>query len=278
MWIVFVLLIGAGLFCIKYSHDGFIHSLGDALIIAGILSWTVDYNVKKHLIRDAVRDIDKYLLGYALPSDLQDKVREIREARIVRRHFVCEFTISPIQNEKQIMLESIITFQAQNITNREQPYTAELALEKRNSPEIAFMSCMSNDAQAKYHLKGSDLLNRADSDSPLIDVQAQTLWLLPQSQSRFPFITYEFKSKYSQIFPEVGTEYFQFDQPYPTIGATIIVNHPQQFKIHFPSKPKKAQLTRSEWSNPRVFLQGAIITIWWERKDQLGLDAESKFR
>jgi hypothetical protein len=267
MWIVFLVLIGTGLFCIGYSHEGFIHSLGHALVIAGVLSWTVDYNVKKRLIREAVRDIDKYLLGYALPSDLQDKVREIREARIVRRYFVCEFTISPIQDEKQIRLETKITFQAQNITNQEQPYTAELALEKRNSPEIDFMSCTSNDAQAKYRIKGSDLLNQADSDSPIIDVQARTLWLLPQAQLGFPFIYYEFTAKYSQKLPEIGSEYFQFDQPYPTIGATVIVNHPQQFKIHFPSKPKKAQLTRSEWSNPRVFLRGAMITIWWKPRD-----------
>jgi hypothetical protein len=268
MWIVFLILIGTGLFCIGYFHEGFIHSLGHALLIAGILSWMVDYNVKRRLIREAIRDIDKYLLGYALPSDLQDKVKEIREARIVRHHFLCEFTISPIQDERQIKLETTITFQAQNITNREQQYTAELALEKRNSPKIEFMSCTSNDAQAKYSLKGSDLLNQADSDSPMIDVQARTLWLLPQSQKRFPFIDYEFKANYSQKLPEIGSEYFQFDQPYPTIGATIIVNHPPQFKIHFPSKPKKAELTRSEWTNHTVFLRGAIITIWWELKNK----------
>jgi len=130
------------------------------------------------------------------------------------------------------------------------------------------MSCTSNDAQAEYCLKGSDLLNQADSDSPMIDVQARTLWLLPQSQKRFPFINYEFKANYSQKLPEIGSEYFQFDQPYPTIGATIIVNHPPQFKIHFPSKPRKAELTRSEWTNHTVFLRGAMITIWWELKNK----------
>lgn len=57
MWIVFLVLIGTGLFCLEYSHEGFIHSLGEALLIAGVLSWTVDYNVKKHLIREAVRSL-----------------------------------------------------------------------------------------------------------------------------------------------------------------------------------------------------------------------------
>jgi hypothetical protein len=261
-WMVafFFSLIGTGMIFIYWFQSKFIHSLSEAAIIAGILGLTVDHYVKKRLVREAARDIDKYLLGYALPGELREKISEARYAKVVRRKFECTYTILPIAGEKRIKLETDLTFEVENITSRIQEYTAELELENHCLPEIELMSCECHyDRKQEYEFKGSGwTLNEKGAT---VEVTARRVQLLPKGPNHY--VTYKFRHKYRQTFPATGSEYFKFDQPYPTIGAKIIVLHPNQFKIHFSSKAHVEEAERAEWNDPKVFLHGEIITVWW---------------
>lgn len=274
MRVFFVLLIVGGLIFIGCFHGEFVHSLGHALIVAGILGLTVDYYVKRHLVKEAARDIDKYLLGYALPPELQEKIREVRETKVVRRNFVCTYTISPSDSEKKIKLEAHLTFEVENITSGLQDYTQELALDEHNSPVIALMCCETNDKSQKYCLEGSALakqiaeFTKANPGAATVEVSAKKVELQPKS--RYSYLNYKFHARYSQTCPEIGSEYFRFDQPYiPTIGVSIVVNHPKGFAINFPPerKPEKVEPGKAEWSDSKVFLRGEIITIWWRPEE-----------
>lgn len=268
----FMLLIALGFGLIRYVDSEAVHSLGHALIIAGILGLTVDYYAKKHLIKEAARDIDKYLLGYALPTAMQDTIREVRDTKIVRRDWTCTYTISPHPERAQhIILATDFSFEAVNITHRRQLYTSELALDRYTSPTIELLSCESNDRLANYNLSGPALAtlvnsyNAANADAATIAIKGRTTELEPKAT--YERLYYKYRVKYSQIYPDIGSDHFQFDLPaIPTIGVCIIVNHPSDFEIQFHSKPEEAGTTRAVWSDPKVFLRGEIITIWWQRK------------
>jgi hypothetical protein len=262
---LFIALIVLGILSIWRYHNEFVHALAHAFIIAGILGLTVDYYAKRHLLREAARDIDKYLLGYKLPDELQNKLKEIRNAEVVRRDIRFTYTIESIAGEKKIRLHADLTFEVENFTNVKQAYTAELAMENHLSPKVTLMACITNDKTQQYELRGAAL--KPKPRGAVVEFAAKTIWLLPKS--KFSYINYKFHHEYCQTFPDTGSEYFQFDQPYPTIGATIIVKHPKNFRIDFSSESKSPEPGKTEWTDPKVFLRGEIITMWWRPQDAI---------
>jgi hypothetical protein len=267
MRVFFALVLTLGLvFIFGADSEGF-KSFGHALLIAGFLALTVDYYAKIHLVKEATNNIDLYLLGYALPREIQYKIKEVRETRIIRKKWKCTYTIQPHPDGEpnQIKLITDLYFEAENITNQDQWYRHRLDLERLALPDIECLSCHSNDVDARYNLYGEALrarineFNEKNPGSVSIEIAADRIKLLPES-----YLWYEFRARYSQIYPAIGTDHFQFLEPnIPTIGVTITVEDSENFKVDFPSKPLESG---TEWTDPRIFLPGEIITIWWRPK------------
>ena len=60
-------------------------SVGDALLVAALLAVTVDRYIKSDLIREASKDVHKYLVGYHLPEELKERIQEMMCEPIIRR-------------------------------------------------------------------------------------------------------------------------------------------------------------------------------------------------
>jgi len=63
-------------------------SVAHALVIAGILALTVDGYLKARLLKEVMQDTAKYLIGYELPAEIQDRIHEIMGTALVRHN--CE--------------------------------------------------------------------------------------------------------------------------------------------------------------------------------------------
>jgi hypothetical protein len=59
-------------------------SLGEALIVAAILGFTVDKYIKEFLVRTVSRELFKYLVGYKLPEPIQNRLRDLMGPRCVQ--------------------------------------------------------------------------------------------------------------------------------------------------------------------------------------------------
>jgi hypothetical protein len=69
-----------------------------ALIIAGILTITVDPFVKRRLLREASKDIFHHLIGFSLPIEMRDRIKSIvLNTNLYRKdmELTCTFTRVP---------------------------------------------------------------------------------------------------------------------------------------------------------------------------------------
>src|SRR5437870_4022226 len=64
-----------------------LRGFGEALLIAGFIAATVDQYVKRRLLWETSHDISKYLIGYNLPPEIQDQIRELMGTAIIRQGF-----------------------------------------------------------------------------------------------------------------------------------------------------------------------------------------------
>ena len=66
---------------IPHIDIAFTHSLADALVIAAILDFTVDVYLKDRVLREVSSDVFRYLVGYRLPEEMQDRITSLLQTR-----------------------------------------------------------------------------------------------------------------------------------------------------------------------------------------------------
>jgi hypothetical protein len=143
---------------LPYLQSQFSESLGDALIIAGVLALTVDYYLKNRVLREVSSDVSKYLIGYQLPGEVQDRIKGLLQTTWIRRNCKvrCRLTELP-EPLGHIRLEVTISDEMENITNDTLPYTNTLEFEKHDPERVIELRCDSEDRRARYYLAGTAL-------------------------------------------------------------------------------------------------------------------------
>src|ERR1035437_3253873 len=94
VWILASILILAGCFLLhKWPDLGFQHALGEATLIAGLLTSSVDPFLKWKMQKEVAEDVFRNLLGFDLPQEIRDTLREFLESnRLYRRNVDIEAT------------------------------------------------------------------------------------------------------------------------------------------------------------------------------------------
>src|SRR6266702_5683670 len=78
-------------------------SIGEALFVAAILGFTVDKYIKEFLVREASKDIFKYLVGYKLPEGIQNRLRDLMGTSLIRRNYQVIYTLTAISNDQMLL-------------------------------------------------------------------------------------------------------------------------------------------------------------------------------
>src|SRR6266478_887173 len=116
-WIIWPVTIGAmivgafGIFASShwiFPGQELAKGLGEALFIAGFLAMTVDQYVKKKMVREASFDVSKYLIGYELPPEAQDRIMELMGCKIIRENYVAHYHATNVEMSGKIRLEVTI--------------------------------------------------------------------------------------------------------------------------------------------------------------------------
>jgi hypothetical protein len=70
-----VALIGVGTFVLyEWGKTPTVNSLGEAILIAGILTLVVDTFLKARLIKEASKGVFHWMLGFNLPPQIQERL------------------------------------------------------------------------------------------------------------------------------------------------------------------------------------------------------------
>lgn len=266
--VILVLIFILGIYLIyqplpHIDHE-FTKSTGHAFIIASILSLTIDLFMKKRLVREVLQNVDKVLIGYDLPSELQDKIKDIRETRIIRKDWHFHYRIIPIEGQlDKIKVETQISGQLENLSSQPQTYQQYLYFEGHTNPVILELRCDSGDEHARYYFNEQKLQEEPlrskviqQKESGLIEVYGEQLIL----QSHKLSFRYHIGSKYCETFPD------QFSSNFVILGSAINIlitaEYPEDFVFEGPTSTEHV----NRWEYKRAFLNGESLTIRWYRK------------
>lgn len=236
------------------------HSLADALVIAAILSLTVDQYVKWRVLREVTSDISKYLIGYRLPEQLQDRIRSIMQTKWILRNFQVRIRITPRQGGK---LEADVTISesVQNITSETQDYVDFISFSKLEKNKVTELRCDGGSREANYHFGEAEIQRIEDSGQICHAAQKVRIPSIADADREF-----QFSKRYLVSHTYASREVLTFREP--TIGAEIqITDCPNDLKFYLVPPPD--QEAHHRWTYNRLFLPGEQIMIQWERDEEV---------
>jgi hypothetical protein len=232
-------------------------ALGHAFIIAAILAATVDLYVKERVLREVSLDVSKYLVGYRLPEEVQDRIRALMQSKWIRRE--CEVRVRFTEvgyGGKKLKADIRISAEIQNITSETLPFTHGIGFEKHEPVTMLELECDSEDSGSAYRLEGSALKEVTTDHSGQITCSGKVVNIPPVAQSIDR--SYRFRSHYEVVHPVAFSETISFD--YLTIGVVVeITDAPDNYNFRLTPPPDHASHRR--WEYKRLFVPGEHIRI-----------------
>jgi hypothetical protein len=244
-----------------YFKTQFFESLGHALVIAGILALTVDYYLKNRVLQEVSADVSKYLIGYQLPGEVQDRIKGLLQTTWVRRNCNVRCRLTELADEPgHVRLEVAISDEMENITNEILPYTDTLEFEKHDPERIVELRCDSEDKRARYRLIGdalNDAVKEKKDEHGVMVAQGKRVRIPPVRNTKYK---YRFSAKYEVTYPENYSDLVSFK--WPTIGVSLEFECPETFRIT--ASPADLE-GNNRWEYKRLFLQNDHVRFRWGR-------------
>lgn len=245
---------------LPYIKDEFAHALGHAFIIAAILAATVDHYLKERVLREVSLDVSKYLVGYRLPEEVQDRIRELMQSKWIRRKFEIRVAFSEIAGGKRLKGDFHIGEEIQNITSEYLDYRDRIEFEKHEPSTLLELQCDSEDTNCSYHFSGDEIREMTTETQGHFVTSGKPVKIPPVAQSIGR--SYRFRARYETVQPTTFSELISFNLP--TIGVSLeVTNAPKNYSFHV--TPEADLIGHNRWEFKRLFLPGEHIRIRWDR-------------
>jgi hypothetical protein len=247
-----------------------IRSLGEALLIATVLAATVDLYVKRRTYREISADVFKFLIGYGLPDEFKDRIRElVTHSDLVRRDCSVIWNLSPIAGDRETFkLDCKVIYKLQNISPRRVDYRFRARKGSGEDQETRLIRLWGKFPNSAYDYKGSRLADAPVEADPAGGgwILGDKVWVDAQNiQHGLDFrVGADFESTLRRQF-----DYHVFAKP--TLGATVIVEHPENFTLSLQPRieaepdidPAGPGRVRSTWKYGRLFFSEDAIFLDW---------------
>jgi hypothetical protein len=228
---------------------------GEALFIAGFIAAIVDKYVKARMLREISNDVAHYLIGYQLPVEMQGKIKELMECRLIRRNWHANYIANRSIEPGMLEIEVTISWDVVNISDTEAPYEQYLALEEHDRPQIFFLECDSTDSRSKYRVEGS----KAKVKDGVLEIFGKKIKIRPNSSAGG--IKYRCSARYQIVLPDQYSDMFSFAAP--TVNLTLHARFPDE--LDFIAPPADVQTT-GQWEFNRLFMPGEHVRVRWLHK------------
>jgi hypothetical protein len=227
-----------------------------ALVIAGLLTATVDPIIKRKARAEATRDIFHYMLGYSLPLVIRERLQKIVEETKFYRQNTTMY-ISLVEENDLLAFYIQMEFEIVNPTPHSLVFTPLIQFEKGEHAELKSVTCFE-------HLGYG--MNASLTPIGLGSLQYRGLPVpIPSEGSRR--FKYEFVVRYPT---SLGFFYPNFQ--YPTIGLSLTIRAPEGINVHATAAEYQAH---GEWRYvTRLFMPHEHLDIVWDKAKPSANDGE----
>ncbi len=258
-WIsVAAVLSALGLSYLLWSRpDSRARSLNEALLIAAVLTVTVDPFLKKRLAKEAGKDIFHHLLGLNLPPEIRERLKEFVFAQKYYRTALEIEAHAEKQNNNTVHLRIRIRSEVSAISDCD--YAPALAFEEVGSPVIDEASITSSLPEHTYLYSNS---NKAApvavemADEPMVLVWKGMPFRLRKGEIFSSFFDFTIQGREKDFW----VQYFGTT----TINPRVRLSASNDLEI-YASKSERINGAH-EYIYERVFVPGDHIQIRWRPK------------
>lgn len=230
-----------------------VRDLGEALVIGSFIAVTVDQYVKRKLLWETSHDIAKYLIGYNLPKEIQDAIRDLMATAVIRRDFNQHYTLEH-NTEGKLKLTISTKYKVLNCSNTVREFTPRLEFEKHQAPTILEFRCDSADRRAVDIKRGNqDLGEKQDG---VLSIALKKIKLQPAINGNG--LSYQVSCKYYRLVDVADSDVISFVAP--TIGVTITAEPPEDIGFYVGTATVE---TENRWEFQRLFLELQHVHVRW---------------
>lgn len=222
-------------------------ALGEAFVVAAFIAATVDQYVKHGL----VSDIFKYIVGYSLPFEIQDKIKELTRNAIIRRNLE-QLYLFEHYPEGKLKLTVEGKYEIFNCSNRVVEHTPHLDFEKHEEPVLEEFRCDSTDVAAQDAKRSN--ANLAEKQGGVLSASLKKIKIQPQKKG----FAYSVSFRYFRFVEVKDSDILSFS--FPTIGVVIRARYPSGIVFDAGKAPVEA---KDRWNFTGLFLEGQHIHVRW---------------
>lgn len=166
-WIWASLLLAVGAYVVyRWPALGFPHALGEFLLLAGALTVTVDPYLKRKFQKEAADDIFHHLLGFDLPLEIRETLRDfLLHNRHYRQNAIIDVTVTPLENGSEV--EVVVTVRADVVAVAKTKYKQHISFEEAEHGTILEASVTSQSHPKKSYTKTGPPLSSVP-DEPMV--------------------------------------------------------------------------------------------------------------
>jgi hypothetical protein len=137
--LIFLALLVSGLALHFWPHgwwfDSTFHALADALMVAGFLGLTVD-RLLKH---DLMRDVGSIFIGWALPDEIRNYIREVSNTSLVKRNYRAEYVFT--ESGENVIIDASAEWEVYNYSSGSRLYCPHMAISLMDYPSADHIRC-----------------------------------------------------------------------------------------------------------------------------------------
>jgi len=219
IWVIGTVLLAFGvgaLFVPLYPHQ--FAEIGQALIVAGILSVVVDPLLKARLVKEAARGIFPHLLGFDQQPEIKERLKRlIIDTKLFRRD--CDMKCSFVPTPGGMRIDIEYKYELINPTHKTRAFEQRLRVEHAQKPTVSLFA-MSEGEKEKYSEQP-----KIELGGPLWVARGPRVQIEPSSMG----IRYRFRAKYSLSFP--AEFYWHLNFGYPTIIVDVAIDAPKNLVV-----------------------------------------------
>jgi hypothetical protein len=220
-----------------------------ALMIAGILTITVDPFVKRQARREATRDIFHHMLGFKLPEIIRERLQDtVEKTKLYRENMTQHIVMS--EDKDLVVFDVEMEFEVVNPTPHTLCFSPLIQFEKGEHAELKSVTCF---GEGDYDRNAK--LSPAAGGLGSLEYRGNDVRISSGGSRKF-------KYEYAVKFPtSLGYWFPNFISP--TIGLALTMKTPANFNVKATSADFEAP---GEWRYPnKLFMPSEHLEIVWEK-------------
>lgn len=237
------------------------YALSDALMVGGIVGVGLELVATGFLIERVAHDLAGRLVGRDLPHELQAKIKDIVDTKLVRDEFVKSYRLRESSDGK-MELDVTITFAVMNHSSSTEPYTPHIEEESFYNPRFDYLEYSLGKTIHTFSGRQLYELSQPAKNTKVWSCSAPSpIKIPPKDDQRKNACRVTWK--YHVTMPIEYSDVTSFLMP--TIGATFRLDSlPSGYQF---SAAHSDDLVHSEggnsWFYDRPLLANQHIRVWW---------------